>query len=469
MKKNREFRKGAASFYIVAFSTLILMIVAASFAAVIVSEVTRTSNDDLSQSAYDSALAGVEDAKLAYYSYENCRGVDGKLPAATKPDSDNTITCGELVWYMQNPDCNMVGNMLGRSKNDVVGVEETNTGNSNNMQQYYTCVEIQDSLKDYRGTLSASSIIKVMRAKFDDEDVTDPASKIADKIKKVKISWYADTDYTGNLDEGGYTNINKETKKVTFPTLVNGKAATPPTISLAMVQTGLSFDINSFSMTQGEQTNRGMVYLVPAFDDATAKSNVPNNHYGTNYDSANHTSVIGASAFKKSNDKTVQNLPYTVYCGEANKGEFACSATIDLPRPIGDVRNSETFMFVVGLPYGKAGKSSQVTFALEFFCDDGVVCGTETVASEEEGETTQGTSQANLKGVQIEVDSTGRANDLFRRVETRLEDKGSFSLSIMGPLELLGDGSSDALKKDYAVKCEYNFGGPTCNDDGSPR
>ena len=62
-KTNKKTKKGAASFYVVAFSTLILMIIATSFAAIIISEVTRTSNDDLAQSAYDSAMAGVEDAK----------------------------------------------------------------------------------------------------------------------------------------------------------------------------------------------------------------------------------------------------------------------------------------------------------------------------------------------------------------------------------------------------------------------
>ena len=71
-KIRKKFKEGAASFYIVAISTLILVIVAASFAAVIISEVTRTSNDDLAQSAYDAALAGVEDAKLAYYNYQKC-------------------------------------------------------------------------------------------------------------------------------------------------------------------------------------------------------------------------------------------------------------------------------------------------------------------------------------------------------------------------------------------------------------
>ena len=68
----QRFKKGVASFYIVAFSTLILVIVSASFATVILSEVTRTANEDLSQSAYDSALAGVEDAKVALLKYHQC-------------------------------------------------------------------------------------------------------------------------------------------------------------------------------------------------------------------------------------------------------------------------------------------------------------------------------------------------------------------------------------------------------------
>ena len=46
-----KFKSGAASFYVVAFSTLILTIIAASFATAIVAEITRTANDDLSQSA----------------------------------------------------------------------------------------------------------------------------------------------------------------------------------------------------------------------------------------------------------------------------------------------------------------------------------------------------------------------------------------------------------------------------------
>ena len=108
----RKFRKGAASFYIVSFSTLILVIIAASFATVIISEVTRSSNDDLSQSAYDSALVGVEDAKIAFANYQRC--IESGHTQATSIGDSNTVDCGSMITWMESPDCDMVGHMSGR-------------------------------------------------------------------------------------------------------------------------------------------------------------------------------------------------------------------------------------------------------------------------------------------------------------------------------------------------------------------
>ena len=456
MQIKKKFRKGAASFYIVAFSTLILLIVATSFATVIISEITRTSNDDLSQSAYDSALAGVEDAKLAYYSYQNCIAQGA---TAGNHREDGNLTCDDVVYYMEDPigmqDCDMVGRILGRIgelEGKEVVVQESNTGTSNNMQQAYTCAKIQTVLKDYRSTLSGATQMKVVKVKFDDVP--------SDKITKMKISWYADED------SSKYAYTNFLANKVSFPQVGLQQTAIPPTISVALIQTTNPFNLSDFDVTiygngercptsaTGDCTDRGMVYLVPtegakSGDNVTYKASTWNNAEQTNY--------IGAEAFLKSNDKTATNLPYTVNCPKNADTEFACSATMNLPKPVGGARNDDTFMFVVALPYGKPNTD----FAMEFFCDD--ACATDTIiTTNDDGEevvTPTQTNQVSLDGVQIKVDSTGKANDLFRRVEVRLESEANSSyLSIMGPLELLGEsGSANLLDKDYDVKKEWNF------------
>ena len=65
------------------------------------------------------------------------------------------------------------------------------------------------------------------------------------------------------------------------------------------------------------------------------------------------------------------------------------------------------------------------------------------------------------EGTGISIDSTGRANDMYRRVEARLEGSTGSSLSLMGPLELLGtDGSGGGellLEKDLTVTSEYGL------------
>lgn len=445
----KKFKKGAASFYIVAFSTLILMIVAMSFAAVIISEVTRTSNDDLSQSAYDSALAGVEDAKLAFYNYQNCKVAEPNI-TPEEDNGDDNLTCAEIVWYVEKSDnCDMVAKILGRGTGDDVGVA-VEEGVGNNMAQFYTCVKFSDTLGDYRSTLSASNLIKVMRAKFDN-------GVQAKDIAKIRVSWYSEVDQTFN-----YNNYNSSVG-VYFPRLGVTRPATPPTISVAGLQTAGQFSLNDFEITKGDATDKWMVYLTPVNDQAAAAAGKGGNFNKTSY--SNGVSQISADDLRKSNDKTKENLPYGVYCDPNAEGEFACSAEITLPGVVnGGDRNDDTFVFVVGLPYG----NPTTDFSLEFFCANGQACGTNEAERDSTMASDGSSRRATLKGVQVQVDSTGKANDLFRRVETRLEDTNDFALSIMGPLELFGetnDGSGNgnyALKKDYTVTCEYNFGGPTC-------
>ncbi len=450
MKRLRnKFKKGAASFYIVAFSTLILVIIAASFAAIIISEITRTSNDDLAQSAYDSALAGVEDAKLAFYNYRSCKNSGA---TAVELNNDGELSCGEIIWlFEESDDCDMVGRVLGRSANidgvqaqlgdnmDVGGevlIQESSTA-GNNMQQAYTCVKVETLLGDYRSSLSSANQVRVIKANFG-EGIS------ASDIDKIKISWFSDSNGTS------YRYNNFQSNKVVFPSLTIKPAAAPPTISVAMIQTAGTFNLSDFETTVGSQTDRGMVYLVPTKSSSSASTSVENNYIGAYNGTSNS---IGSQSFLKSNDKTAKNLPYAVYCPENSGAEFACETTISLPEPVGGNRNDDTFVFIVSLPYGKPDTS----FSLQFLCRDGKNCGTQTVVAEDGTVTEEPTNIASLEGVQIGVDSTGRANDLFRRVEVRLEGSDASSLSVLGPIELLGDGKSVLLEKDYAVTTEYNF------------
>jgi len=438
MKKTTKFKKGAASFYIVAISTLILVIIAASFAAVIISEVTRTSNDDLAQSAYDSALAGVEDAKLAYYNYQNCKN--------GAQYSESGLSCEILKNWVENgesPDelntCDMVATMIGRvpDGDNGVPVQEGNDidKNNNNMQQYYTCVTMTNKTKDVLGMLTESNPEYTVRVKFD--------GLRNEKIKTVKLSWHSDED--GNKNEFNFANFGGEG-------IFNDAKSMPAVMSLGLIQTAENFSLDQFDMTQGNTTNRGIVYLVPYDENSTIVQNGVANKYNGAWNGSENKNKIGNDGFLKSNDKTARNLPYAVYCGGE---DYTCSAWVDIPDPVGGTRSDETFVFSVGLPYG--GPSTH--FSLEFFCGESSPCYTYTAISEESGESETITSnQAILDGVQISIDSTGKANDLYRRIETRLEPgDAAYPYPLYAIQALGGSGDGDTIQKNFYTTSEWNF------------
>lgn len=436
-KIRKKFKEGAASFYIVAISTLILVIVAASFAAVIISEVTRTSNDDLAQSAYDAALAGVEDAKLAFYSYQSCLENGSPIDASG-------LSCDEIKTWVESGNrdgqdpCDMVSVILGRKKendNGEVLVQESNV--NNDMQQAYTCVKLSDAA-DYKTTLTAENPTKIMRAHFKDGDA-------AKSVQSVVVSWQRDT----NVSQTKYSDLEKDG-------IFGAETPLPPVISLGLVQTASTFTLDSFDMTQGDSTNRGTIYLVPADNPET--SEVVDGKYKVAWNGeANYVASNRYEGFLKSNDKTAENLPYVVRC--ADGGEYACTATIALPEPVGGDRNNDTFMFVLSMPYADASTDVRLQF-----CSDAGGC-YEVGKEEVDGKEKSVTTEVPLDKVQIVIDSTGRANDLYRRVETRLEPADKAYPFPLYAIEVLGD-SGSLIDKNISPTCEWNFSatGPNCEN-----
>ena len=474
MKKSST-KKGAASFYVVAFSTLILLIIVASFTALVIAQITRSSNDDLSQSAYDSALAGVEDAKLAYYSYQNCiaQGAVARSSGTVSVDETGQLTCEDIVTLVekQSEDCDVVARILGRTfKNENgeevgVSIEEINGQNSNKMQQYYTCAKLHTSLPDYRATLSSANPMRAIQVKVDDDGRKEEVNVNA--IDRVKVSWgsglsQSDVELT-NYD-GGQVKYNRFEE--------DNLPANPPTIAFAFAQAGGDFTMDDFkkvNMSNGEeQSNRGMVYMTPVDVDGNMVSGQEKDTYKTAGFEDGMNKISALDMVKTNTEmETAKNKPFGVSCPGIGQNEFACVTMIDLPRPVGGKRNDGSFIVAVLLPYG-----APTDVMLEFFCGT-EYCGRKTVfcteddsECREDGTKEEKTHQINLMGIQIGVDSTGKANDLFRRVDTRLEGTDSSSLSVMGPLELFGDGSDTnngdggngvSLDKDYAVIKEYNF------------
>ena len=416
-------KRGAASFYIVAFSTLILVVIATSFAMVIMSEMTRTMHDDLSQSAYDSALAGVEDAKVAFSNYQRCA-------EANFPDGE----CKRIQGIMEHPECDMVKRMLYTDKkyNERIdngeqtlgGIVTTSVSKTTTTNQAYTCVKILTELADYRSSLGTKTgkYVQTIRAGVEDGGTN--------TVNKIRFSWYLKK----NNNPIAYNNIT-DSGVVGFGTA----ASIPPTIEMQIVQTGSSFNLSDFDSTD-RGTDRATLYFVPSSKEDSAKNLNGSNYIGV-YNGAINT--ISSERVIKTNDRYVSNKPFMVYCND--RGEFYCSVEINLPAPVrGESRANNTFLISVSIPY----RDPDTDFSLELVCSDGGGCG---------GEMASGSSDAvKLKNIQVAIDSTGRANDLYRRVETRLEASDTeFGVGKQSPyyaLQILGD---DGIKKDMTVTDEH--------------
>ena len=431
-----SFKTGAASFYIVAFSTLILVIIAASFATAIVSQIVRSSNDDLSQSAYDAALAGIEDAKLAFNNYWNCIK-DGTVYDKTTLSSGEEVTCQDIVYWMEHDavedgGCDMVGHILGRIDKDVtdsaigVPVEE---GENNNMEQAYTCTIIKTRLADYRATLSPSENYRVISPEFDD-------GKTAKDVSYVKLNWYL------NNSETVYNYDNSEKGKVSFPSL-NAEVPVPPMMAVQLIQTADSFSLGQLNgKNEGANTDRAAVYLVPVDGENQASMTTTSGDtfvgiYGQQTvfegleQKTEYMNYLSPAQIAGTNDHS-KDLPFTVRCEKDT--EYACSTMMKLPEPINGQRNKNTFALIVSLPYGQP----ETDFSVEFYDKYG-------------GSLTLGRTQ-------IAIDSTGRANDLYRRIETRLEPANN-ALDFPFYAVQLGDGEGgEALSKVLTPTSEWSAG-----------
>jgi Tfp pilus assembly protein PilX len=352
-------QRGAVSIFIVIFAALLITIVTVSFVRIMLQDQQQATTTDLSQSAYDSAQAGVEDAKRALLKYQSICNSGGDCVAAANA-IDST----------KSPACNAAIGTLGV---DVSGNEvkvQTGTGanaaNQAVLDQAYTCVKITLNTDDYLGTLlpNESNII--------------PLSGVTD-FNTVQIQWFSSKDVSGN---GSNVNL-QPASSASWPLLSQGSPGwslyRPSIMRAQMIQFGGDgFTLNDFDSKNAKgESNANTLFLYPSGTTGASSTVVDSFNFS---DKDKRRAPIGA--------------PLATHCsGSLGAGRYACTTQLKLPNPIGGGSHRTLFLRLSALYNGTDYRVTLLNDA----------------------------TSVQFNAVQPQIDSTGRANDLFRRVQTRVE------------------------------------------------
>lgn len=336
MSKNQ---RGAVSIFVVVFTALLITIVTVSFARLMLRDLQRASNNDLSQSAQDAALAGVEDAKRALAALPE----DGELPDLRS--------------------CNAIATVLGKAVEDSEN-SEVRVGD-NALQQAYTCVSVELKTDDYIGTLAADQVHMV------------PLKADGGRFDTVRVEWFSKEDMSGTGD----VDLPGSGPTSDLPAPSGWPQNRPAVLETQLIQTDRTFRLSQFDDKDDPndgQSNTNTLFLYPK--------------QRTNEENHTPTSLRFMNDVRRSSTNDLS----TVRCARSVASElYSCSTDISLPLPIdGGVASRSNAYLRLTARYN---------------------------ASHYRISMWQGGSLVQFNGVQPEVDSTGRASDLFRRVSARIE------------------------------------------------
>lgn len=360
MRSNYSKQAGGVSIFIVIFSALLITIVTVSFVSLMIRNQIQSSNADLSQSAYDSAMAGVEDAKRLMLVHRSCQ--DGsntdvvlctRVAEAMHAESDGWTACNTLQRGLYG---------AGASVTTEYTIRRTEAGSIGDaaLNQAYTCVKIRYNTEDIEKTAK------------DGEATVIPVDTNGQSYDTIRLSWFRRA--AGSTNNLGGGPIDLPSRASWDPA---GTPDIPPIMRFQFIQVGASFNLGDFDSTNSTST----VFYKPSSVITLPNANL--------------------SQLALDNNRTQNGLtPKTVNCSSSQYtgGGYACSVDIMLPS------TPRTSAYInIGAIY------KDTDYKIELF--NGGATGT----------------KVKLAGVQPEVDATGRANDLFRRVSARVEFNGNFT------------------------------------------
>ena len=294
--------------------------------------------------------------------------------------------------------------LLGTGLDDSDGVRIKTDNTDNQLNQAYTCVKITLNTPDYVASLNKNTA-RFIRLQSDKP------------FTKVVVQWYSQQDFekakqaSGSVSASIGSDLGSDTG---LPAQSSWLALRPALMRLQLLQytKGKPFtmaDLNG-------RTDNSSLFLIPS------QAGLSSTQFDTSQPASTPvlTPVTCDSSFPT-----------------GSAGQYACSAEITLPNPVsGDKTNRQAYL-QVGAFY------QNVTFRI---CLD-------TCTNFNDP------AHPNFKGVQPVIDSTGRAGDYFRRVQSRVEFMGKGLPEIDAAVDLTG-----SLCKSFGVSNnvgEYEPGG--CN------
>ena len=390
--KRKQNAKGAVSIFVVIFSALLITTISIGFIRIMVQEQQQASAVDLSQSALDSANAGVEDAKRLLVRYSDyCKG---STAASSTPE------CSRISQALMNGnECNTLqkSGIVGSTSDKEVLLRQSGNDADLQLMQAYTCVKIQLNTNDYVGTVTtADSRIIPLKGTGD--------------FDRIEVEWYSQADLRGPDGDGGMPESIELPADTELPKLADWGSNRPGMLRMQLIQFGDTFQLSDFDKKEDGSSNARTLFLNPS---------------SVGRDQVNFTDDLRGSM----NSGSLQQIACDQsFSSTTIDKEFACKATIMLPNAIGQSDLRRTAFLHIDTLY-----NDNTSFRIKL---------------------ANSSSPVTFSSVQPIVDSTGRANDMFRRVQSRIEMDSSLFPFPQSAVDI----SSNVCKTFRVTDTEYESG-----------
>lgn len=352
-------QRGVVSLFVVIFAALLMTVVTVGFIQLMVKDQQQATTSDLSQSAYDSAQAGVEDAKRLLLLDQSCRN----------HTAASTVNCTAITSALtpvpggSETSCDTLAKagLVGETNGETI-IQQSDSDSK--LDQAYTCVKIGVNTDDYTGNLAAnqSSVVPITGVSAFDS---------------VELSWFSSADVSATTTSPviGFPSTGND---VSLPPVGSKwQINYPALMRTQLMQLGGSFKLSDFNDSPGGGSDANTLFLYPS---ATG---------------------LASTDFAIDARKSPTSAPQQTKCNTTfTAGEYACTETIKLPNPIdGNVAQRNAYLRLSALYNGAHYKVRLKS----------------------------GSNYVQFAGVQPRVDSTGRANNMFRRVQARVQLQGDFT------------------------------------------